>query len=312
MSSAKKEVIAIGCDGDQALQLLTTGDLHTVFATGTAITTARPISYTLRNLGDNSIATVAETTSYQVEECELLDTNMLPYEAWRTAVLANDGSRVETWRPTLEQIALSNEYGLIPASELYYGEYDFGRALTFEQANTGFPFDFVLKKSDNTDGWLTYNDCELRYGTYGIRECAFSNEMRPLLSPGDNNDGAHDDDFEIIITRVDPRYEVCGIAVDIGGNFLSLEDGASYKEFLEVYDDQGDFLKQFAANPVDPGIWPVDDRYAFAGVYSDVPMGRYWFNEGALDIHLGEHATYDKDDICIQNIYFGVKEIQSP
>lgn len=65
-------VVTIGGEGKNALELIQNGRLRDYFTSDAALTSARPIAYTVRNLGDNSIAKVSETTEYNLEECTAL------------------------------------------------------------------------------------------------------------------------------------------------------------------------------------------------------------------------------------------------
>ena len=60
---------SIGGEGQNVLDLIVSGNLKSYFATDAPLTTARPISYQLNFLGDNSIAKVAEKTSYSLRTC---------------------------------------------------------------------------------------------------------------------------------------------------------------------------------------------------------------------------------------------------
>jgi hypothetical protein len=69
LSEAKVGVVTVGGDASDALAVIRSGDLKDYFKTDAPLTTAKPISYTVRNLGDNSIAKVSETTEYNIKEC---------------------------------------------------------------------------------------------------------------------------------------------------------------------------------------------------------------------------------------------------
>lgn len=69
LSQAKIEVVTVGGDAGAALSLIRNNDLGSYFAQDAPLTSARPISYTVRNLGDNSIASVSETTNYNLQQC---------------------------------------------------------------------------------------------------------------------------------------------------------------------------------------------------------------------------------------------------
>ncbi|MBX2801523.1 MAG: thiol-activated cytolysin family protein [Myxococcales bacterium] len=70
LESAEISVKSLGGDSDNVLELIRSGDLRSYFDEGAPLSSAAPLSYTFRNLGDGSIASVAETTRYSVTECE--------------------------------------------------------------------------------------------------------------------------------------------------------------------------------------------------------------------------------------------------
>jgi hypothetical protein len=69
LENAEINIVTVGGDADNALALIRSGDLRDYFAEDAALTSAVPISFTVRNLADNSIAKVSETTNYNLTEC---------------------------------------------------------------------------------------------------------------------------------------------------------------------------------------------------------------------------------------------------
>lgn len=69
LDNAQIRVVTVGGDADQALQLIRANDLSAYFSADAPLTTAKPISYSVRNLKDNSLARVSETTEYSLEQC---------------------------------------------------------------------------------------------------------------------------------------------------------------------------------------------------------------------------------------------------
>lgn len=69
LNEAQISVVTVGGEGRNATALIQNGQLRDYFNEESALTSARPISYTVRNLGDNSIARVSETTEYNIVEC---------------------------------------------------------------------------------------------------------------------------------------------------------------------------------------------------------------------------------------------------
>ena len=74
LNNAKISVVTIGGEGKNATALIQSGQLKDYFNEDAALTSARPISYTVRNVGDNSIAKVSETTDYNLKECTAIGT----------------------------------------------------------------------------------------------------------------------------------------------------------------------------------------------------------------------------------------------
>lgn len=74
LRSARIGVVALGGEARNATALIQSGELADYFKEPASLTSARPISYTIRNLGDNSIAKVSETSEYNLKECEAIPT----------------------------------------------------------------------------------------------------------------------------------------------------------------------------------------------------------------------------------------------
>jgi DNA-binding beta-propeller fold protein YncE len=68
-SSTTIKIVTVGGDAADAEKMIQSGNPGDFFSTNPAISSAVPISYTLRNLGNNSIASVSESTSYSVQSC---------------------------------------------------------------------------------------------------------------------------------------------------------------------------------------------------------------------------------------------------
>jgi hypothetical protein len=69
LENSQIKVVTVGGDASHALALIRSGNLSEFFQTDASLTSARPISYTVRNLADNSIAKVSETTEYSLRQC---------------------------------------------------------------------------------------------------------------------------------------------------------------------------------------------------------------------------------------------------
>jgi hypothetical protein len=69
LRTARIEIFALGGPNTGVQNLIRDGNLAGYFEAPLAINQVEPISFTLRNLGDNRLARVANTTQYDVKEC---------------------------------------------------------------------------------------------------------------------------------------------------------------------------------------------------------------------------------------------------
>ena len=69
LSESEIRISAVGGDEAGLVALIEDGRLGEYLDADMALTQARPLSYTVRNLADNSIATVSETTEYDLKQC---------------------------------------------------------------------------------------------------------------------------------------------------------------------------------------------------------------------------------------------------
>jgi Thiol-activated cytolysin len=69
LANAKISVASVGGQSVNVSDLIKSGKLEDYFLKETSIDSYKPISYEVRNLGDNSIAKVSETTKYNIKEC---------------------------------------------------------------------------------------------------------------------------------------------------------------------------------------------------------------------------------------------------
>jgi len=72
LASSEIEVFALGGPNAGVQSLIQSGDLNAYFETELALNQVEPISFTVRNVGDNRLATVGSTTEYDVEICDLV------------------------------------------------------------------------------------------------------------------------------------------------------------------------------------------------------------------------------------------------
>jgi hypothetical protein len=69
LETSEIKLVAVGGDATNAAAVIRSGNFSSYFDEDAALTTAKPISYTVRNVADNTTAHVSETTEYNVREC---------------------------------------------------------------------------------------------------------------------------------------------------------------------------------------------------------------------------------------------------
>lgn len=111
LENAQISVVAVGGDAEYALGLIRTNDLSEYFRSDTALTSARAISYTVRNLADNTIARVSETTQYDLRE-------YTPVEAVATGA----SYRIRLYRVRGEAFPFIDPPGLVPIWDVFNAE----------------------------------------------------------------------------------------------------------------------------------------------------------------------------------------------
>ena len=72
LRNSRIDVATIGGDSENARRLIASGRLSEYFSQTNALSTYKPLSYEIRNLGDGSIAKLSETTNYNVTQCSAL------------------------------------------------------------------------------------------------------------------------------------------------------------------------------------------------------------------------------------------------
>lgn len=95
LDNAEISVVTVGGDADHALSLIRENNLAAFFTNDAPLTSARPISYTVRNLKDNVIARVSETTEYNLKECVTAEPTGAEYDIQLTRIEAISFSDVD-------------------------------------------------------------------------------------------------------------------------------------------------------------------------------------------------------------------------
>lgn len=72
LSESKIAVTSVGGNGQATLDVIRSGNWADYFTDEAPLSSAAPLSYTFRNLGDGSIAGVTESTNYDITECRAI------------------------------------------------------------------------------------------------------------------------------------------------------------------------------------------------------------------------------------------------
>jgi hypothetical protein len=72
LSTAKIAVTSLGGNAQATLDVIRSGDWSAYFTDEATLSSASPLSYTFRNLGDGSIAGVTEATEYNIRSCQAI------------------------------------------------------------------------------------------------------------------------------------------------------------------------------------------------------------------------------------------------
>jgi len=107
LQESEIKVSTVGGVDEGVENLITSGNLKEYFASDAPLTSARPLSYTVRNLADNSIAKVSETTDYAINSCT-------------PAELPVTGARYSLTVDKLYLVADGCDGFIGPAPEVYY------------------------------------------------------------------------------------------------------------------------------------------------------------------------------------------------
>ncbi len=279
LANSNIKLVTIGGDAEAALNFLRTGELGEFFKTDAPLTTAVPISYTLRSLVDNSIAKVSKTAEYEMVQEDSVSVDFFKNQTfWQNGF--NNYAEEGIWQTTRANIWKANEKGtfsLHAATQQIW----MGRSISFSPDTTGLPFGFYLENKDpalyvghpQTHLGLVFEDKE--GSTSGL-------PWANTISIGDIDDFEFDC-FEIGVT---------GNSVHAIG-FNIIDNTTNANEYLLVYATDG--TNQCKIDSISSAM-AGGFHGGFIGVVSPVPIKKIYFRE-----------NNDGDDIGVRHFYFGYK-----
>lgn len=150
LKEGKISITSIGGPSTATVAMIASGNWRDYFKPDqpAPLTSAYPISYTLRNLGDGSIAKVRETADYEIRECTPMNTAGFMLDSFETAA---------NWphdNPTGSTLPLAVTLGdAATPQSLFYG-YEIARHNNFVN-NRFFKYDVGYIKSPHFSGDMT-------------------------------------------------------------------------------------------------------------------------------------------------------------
>lgn len=275
------KVMSIGGEGVQVgalIEDIKQGNLGTFFDTDLPLTSAAPISYTLRSLADTKIAYVGDTASYDITTCGGVSaTRYTDQNEWTLAVQGLcAGTATEIFYTTNDNMELAyNETGndivLDPGRNSALGH-----KVTWPGIRTGYPFDFFLESMDI--GCPADNMWALVYEDEESGDLQMGNDW---LSIGDVDNWQYDD-FRVGVVP-NEGVDVFAIGFMFGNN----TDGNT--ETWNAYGEEGLLINTMEGLTTGSGS-------SFLGYVSTVPLTCVQYDEGD-----------DGDDVFMKNFYLGYR-----
>jgi hypothetical protein len=281
LQESRIQVTSLGGDANATLGMIADGEWWRYFTDSAPLSTARPLSYTFRNLGDGSIASVTEATEYNVKECSaggppLENVEYFDNQQDFRARVEEQGGEVKEFDTSAANIGLA--IGYTPQND-----WAIGSQLYFGGDRTGFAFDFWLENLT----LMPFSGDKHRRGLVFNDEGFSSYTNWEYISIGRNGWGGDysNDDFEIRV-RANEGSEVFAIGIFVDANHQSAG------EKLTVKNEQ-DVESVFTENMPSSGMTSTG---VFMGVVSPEPLKSIRFDEDPGD-----------NDIRVKNFRFGVR-----
>lgn len=189
LRNAKVEVLAIGGPNTGVANLIREGDLAAYFEAPLEINQVEPISFNIRNLKDNSLARVSNTTDFDLVVCEALPGASLPQPVHHWTADGTGEDRV----------------GEVDLDNGRYGAGRFGQSFTFQGDGTGtintFPVEVLIPRESlfSISAWISPRTAggvqtiisqlggsnRVRLGDYAFR--VSGNKLQFFIRPADAN-----------------------------------------------------------------------------------------------------------------------------
>lgn len=216
LEESKMAVTSLGGDAEATLAMIRSGNWKDYFTSTAPLSSAAPLSYTFRNLGDGSIAKIVETDEFNISECteKVGVPGVFDYYPAQTESMGDISFPVETFsgdfnNDGLEDIMLNHKASNTNQVKIGYGNseggFDFQPAVTNSVNPSDSWASFETRIADlNGDDLddIVWNYTESRNKTYfalnqGSNQFDFSDKTEPNANGWGNYDlliGDIDDD----------------------------------------------------------------------------------------------------------------------
>jgi hypothetical protein len=201
LQSSEIKIASVGGNAQATLDMIKSGDWSQYFTNEAPLTSASPISYTFRNLGDNSIASVTETSEYNIRTCDATPTTPGTFDFLKAQSLGMPINtpvtvRLEDMNANGRKDLIFSHLGVTNQTVIAYsnadGTFSMGQPFTHtESSPTGGWGQYVLKVGDfNNDGLadLAWNRTNITNTTYiGLGKTDKTFELKPVFKKGADN-----------------------------------------------------------------------------------------------------------------------------
>lgn len=178
LEESKIAITSLGGDADATIAMIKSGNWQEYFTNSAPLTSAAPLSYTFRNLGDGSIAAIHETDEFSISECseKVGVPGVFDFFPEETPSLSDISFPVETFTGDFnndgaEDIMFNHKEGSINQIKIGYGTSEGSFAFQPVVVSTEMP----------TESWQSYTTHVADINGDGLTDVIWS-----LLTSGDN------------------------------------------------------------------------------------------------------------------------------
>ena len=292
LEQSEIRVTSLGGEADATISVIRSGNWADYFTDNVPLSSAAPLSYTFRNLGDGSIASVSESTNYNIKSCEAkaatpgtfdfkeVQSLSLPISAPAKVMVADingDGAQDLVWNHVS---ASTNE-----------------TVVGFSNGDGSFSLASATSHSEiPADGWSQYNVKTGDFNNDGMEDLAWGRVLTtnttyialsngdgtfsemPVFTRGGPNWGLN---YEFAVGDIDGKNGddlVWNVRVGVNRSYVSFSNGdGSYGE--NNFEDTSDKWHDHPET-----AWTGDEAFTIADFDGNGRDDLIWYTEG-FDVH---------------------------